>query len=155
MTSCPTQVRYAGMEYRKQAHCTYHTRYHLVFVTKYRRKIFRKNLGPYVQSVIKNVTRKYPEIEVLEMNTDEDHLHLLASIPPRMSVSEAVRLLKTNSSRAMRMKFPFIKIMYDHADMPLWAEGYFCSTVGVDEETIQRYIEMQGQEDKGQATLDW
>ena len=143
------------MKYRKQAHCTYHTRYHLIFVTKYRRKILRKNLSPYVQTVMKNVTRKYPDIELLEMNTDEDHVHLLVSIPPRMAVSEAVRLLKTNSSRAMRERFSFIKNMYDNADMPLWAEGYFCSTVGADEKTIQRYIEMQGQEDRGQTMFDW
>src|SRR5262245_54931460 len=100
------------MEYRKQAHCTFHTRYHLVFVTKYRRKIFRRGLEKYVVSVLRAVTRKYPEIEVLEANTDLDHVHLMASIPPRMSVSEAVRLLKTNSSRALRSRFPFLKSMY-------------------------------------------
>ena len=139
------------MEYRKQAHCTYHTRYHLVFVTKYRRKIFRKNLGPYVEAVMRNVTRKYPEIDLLEANTDGDHIHLMVSVPPRMAVSDAVRLLKTNSSRAVRQRFPFVRSMYDHADMPLWSDGYFVSTVGVDEATIKRYIEMQGQEDKGQT----
>ena len=143
------------MKYRKQAHCTYHTRYHLVFVTKYRRKIFKKNLGPYVQSVMKNVTRVYPEIEILEMNTDEDHIHLLTSIPPRMAVSEAVRLLKTNSALALRKRFAWLKNMYDHDDMPIWSGGYFVSTVGADEKTIQRYIEMQGQEDKGQTAFDW
>jgi putative transposase len=141
------------MQYRKQAHCTYHTRYHLVFVTKYRRMIFKGNLGLYVQSVMKNVTRTYPEIDILEMNTDMDHIHLLASIPPRMAVSEAVRLLKTNSSRALRNKFPWLRNMYEHDDLPIWSGGYFVSTVGADEKTIQRYIEMQGQEDKGQAML--
>jgi putative transposase len=143
------------MEYRKQAHCTYHTRYHLVFVTKYRRKLFRKNLGPYVQAVMRNVARKYPEIDILEMNTDEDHIHVLASIPPRMAVSEAVRLLKTNSSRAVRARFAFVRNMYDRDDMPVWSDGCFVSTVGCDEATIQRYIKAQGQEDKGQTKFDW
>ena len=143
------------MEYRKQAHCTYHTRYHLVFVTKYRRKVLRKNLGPYVLAVFKNIVRRYPEIEILEMNTDEDHVHLLISVPPKMAVSDAVRILKTNSSRAMRKKFPFIKTMYDMDDIGLWSDGYFVSTVGCDEATIQRYIKMQGQEDKAQMKFDW
>ena len=126
-----------------------------MFVTKYRRKIFRKNLGPYLQAVLKNVARQYPEIDLLESNTDEDHIHLLVSIPPRMAVAEAVRLLKTNSSRALRARFPFLKRMYDHDDMPVWSVGYFVSTVGADEATIKRYIEMQGQEDKGQTKFDW
>jgi putative transposase len=102
-----------------------------------------------------NVSRKYPDIEILELNTDEDHIHLLASIPPRMAVSDAVRLLKTNSSRALRERFSFLKKMYEHADMPVWSSGFFCSTIGADEATIKRYIEMQGQEDKGQTKLNW
>ncbi|OGM01633.1 hypothetical protein A2480_00285 [Candidatus Uhrbacteria bacterium RIFOXYC2_FULL_47_19] len=143
------------MEYRKQAHCTYHTRFHLVFVTRYRRKLFRNNLRAYVQSVLKNVTRKHPEIDILEMNTDEDHIHVLAVIPPRMAVADAVRLLKTNNSRALKARFPFISNMYEHTDVGLWSDGYFVSTVGCDETTIRRYIEAQGQEDKGQTKFVW
>lgn len=143
------------MEYRKQAHCTYHTRYHLVFVTKYRRRVLKQGMGQYLIYVLQQVVRRSPEIEILEMETDEDHVHLLTVIPPRMAVSEAVRILKTNSSREMRKKFPFLSIMYDHDEMPLWSDGYFVSTVGCDEATIQRYIQMQGLEDKGQTKFVW
>jgi len=143
------------MEIRKQAHCTYHTKYHLVFVTKYRRKILRGNMQYYLQAVLRNITRKYPEVEILEMKSDEDHIHLLANIPPKMSVSDAVRLLKTNSGRAMKARFTFLSRMYDRNDLGLWFDGYFVSTVGCDEAIIRRYIEAQGQEDKGQAKLVW
>ena len=141
------------MELLKQAHCTYHTRYHLVFVTKYRRKILKGNISRYLEAILRNVCAKYPDIAILEMKTDEDHIHLLAVIPPKMAVSGAVRLLKTNSSRAMKRAFPFLSNMYEHDDMGVWSDGYFVSTVGCDEGVIKRYIERQGQEDKGQARL--
>ncbi len=143
------------IEYRKQAHCTYHTRYHLVFVTKYRRKVFKTGMGKYLMFVLRQVERKSPEIEILEMETDEDHVHLLTVIPPRMAVSEAVRILKSNSGREMKKKFPFLSTMYEHDDVELWSEGYFVSTVGCDEATIQRYIQAQGREDKGQTKFVW
>ena len=141
------------MEYRKQAHCTYHTRYHLVFVTKYRRKVLKTGMGKYLVFAMRQVERKSPEIEILEMETDQDHIHLLAVILPRMAVAEAVRILKSNSARMMKHRFPFLSTMYAYDDLGLWSDGYFVSTVGCDEATIQRYIQMQGLEDKGQAKL--
>lgn len=125
-------------------------------MTKYRRKILvQPGMAKYLQAVLLNVSKMYPDIQLLEMNTDEDHIHLLAIIPPRMAVSDAVRLLKTNSARAMKIRFPFLRRMYDHENLGMWSDGYFASTVGLNEETIRRYIEAQGQEDKGQAKLVW
>jgi len=140
------------MELRKQSHSTYYTRYHLVFVTKYRRKLFSRGTSAYLKAIIKNVTKKYPEIEILEINTDKDHVHILVIIPPKMSVSKAVNLLKSNSARAMRWKFPFITHFYEQ-EVGMWSDGYFVSTIGINEDIIKRYIEHQGREDSGQAKL--
>ena len=101
--------------------------------------------------IMQTIPRRHPEIEILEVNTVKDHIHLLVSIAPKMSVSEAVRILKTNTSRMMVKKFPFIRQVY-HGEMTLWSIGYFVSTVGANERTIQAYIENQGHEDSGQAT---
>ena len=141
------------MEFSKQSHCVYYARYHLVFSTKYRRKILKHGLGAYMQVVMKTVQRYYPDIVIHEVNTDEDHIHLLVSIPPRMSVSQAVNLLKSNSARAMRKKFPFLDTMYEKEGVGIWSPGYFVSTVGVNEELIRKYIEHQGEEDGGQVKL--
>lgn len=142
------------MEYRRQTHAVYHTRYHLVFATKFRRKVFVKaGMATYMKVLMTTIPRQHPEIEVFEVNTDKDHIHLLVSIAPKMAVSEAVRILKSNTSRMMMKKFPFIRQVY-HGEMTLWSVGYFCSTVGADEKTIQAYIENQGHEDSGQAKLD-
>ena len=99
------------------------------------------------------IPRQHPEIEVLEVNTYKDHIHLLVSIAPKMSVSEAVRILKSNTGRMMTKKFPFIRQVY-RGEMNLWSVGYFVSTVGVNEQTIEAYIKQQGQEDSGQARLE-
>lgn len=141
------------MDVRKQAHCVYYTRYHLVFVTKYRRKVLQHGMGAYLCAVMRNVSKKYPEIEIIEINTDDDHVHLLAIIPPKMTVSKAANLLKSNSARAMRWKFPFLKHVYEKDTVGLWSDGYFVSTIGINESVIKRYIEHQGREDTGQTRL--
>ena len=105
-------------------------------------------------AVLRNIEKQYPDLEILEMNTDKDHIHLLIIIPPKYSVADIVRLLKTNSARAMRKKFSFLAQMYEHSNIGLWSAGYFVSTIGIDEQTIQSYIQLQGKEDKGGAQLE-
>jgi len=75
---------------------------------------------------------------------------MLVSIPPSMRVSDAVRIIKCNLSRDMKAKFPFLKKVYYGTD-GIWSDGYFVSTVGINEEQIRKYIDMQGQEDVGQT----
>ena len=104
--------------------------------------------------LMNTIMRRHPEIEVFEVNTDEDHIHLLLSIAPKMAVSEAVTLLKSNTARMMSKKFPFLKHVYRDMKDSIWSPGYFVSTIGLDEKTIKKYIELQGKEDSGQAKLE-
>ena len=140
------------MNYRKQSHCVYHCEYHLVFATKYRRKVFNDGIFSYMQECLKKVQSYYPMLDILEINHDKDHIHILTVIPPKMSVSQVVRILKSNTSRDLKKKFPFLKDVYWGTD-GIWSDGYFVSTVGINEEIIKRYIENQGKEDSGQAQL--
>lgn len=94
------------------------------------------------------IPRRHPEIGIFEVNTDQDHIHLLASIAPKMAIADAVRIIKSNTGRMMTKKFPFIRKVYN-GEMSLWSIGYFVSTVGINEHTIQAYIEHQGREDSG------
>ncbi|HSX42180.1 MAG TPA: IS200/IS605 family transposase [Candidatus Saccharimonadales bacterium] len=142
------------MEFRRQSHAVFYTRYHLVFSTRFRRKILKSGLGEYMKVLMRAIHRRSPEIQIFEVNTDLDHIHLLVSIPPRMAVSEAVRILKSNTARMMVKKFPFLKEVYFDREAGIWSTGYFVSTVGVNEQQIRRYIEHQGKEDSGQAELD-
>lgn len=99
-------------EYRKQAHAVYCTQYHIVISTKYRHKVLKGGIGEYLKNSVHQIGRFHPELEILEVNTDLDHIHLLISIPPRFSVGQVVRMIKTNTGRAMRQKFQFLDKVY-------------------------------------------
>lgn len=140
------------MEFKRQSHAVYHCEYYVVLSTKYRRKIFNEGIFVYMETQLAEIRKYYPEIEFKKVNHDKDHIHMLVSIPPKMSVGSAIRIIKANTSRNMKLKFPFLKQVYWGTD-GIWSEGYFASTVGVNEHIIHRYIENQGKEDSGQAKL--
>jgi len=142
------------MEIKKQGHVAYYTRYHIVVSTKYRRKILRDGFGEYVKNAVIGIGKQYPEIEIIEVNTDVDHIHILASIPPKFSVSEVVKIIKAKTALNMRRRFPFLDKVYWGVG-GIWSVGYFVSTVGITEEVIRKYIEKQGEEDSGQALLEF
>ena len=98
------------------------------------------------------MNEKLPEVVFLTKNHDEDHIHLHLSIPPKMRISDVVRTLKSVSGRLLKKKFEYMRKAYWGVD-GVWSDGYFVSTVGINEKIIQRYIELQGQEDMGQAQL--
>jgi putative transposase len=142
------------MEYRKQAHAVYYTQYHVVVSTKYRRKILKEGVGEYLKKLILEIGKSHPDIEIMEVNTDLDHVHFLVSIPPKYSVSEVVGKVKANTGRKMRKKFKFLDQVYWGVE-GIWSIGYFVSTVGINESVIRKYIENQSQEDSGQAKLEF
>ena len=140
-------------EYHKLSHCVYYANYHIVFVTKYRRKIFKYGMGAYACQTLKKVQRNYIGTEILECNSDKDHIHILIRIPPKYPISEVVGFMKGYSAHAIRKRFNFLNKVYFGSD-GIWSSGYFMSTVGIDEDTIRNYIEYQGKEDNGQAKLE-
>lgn len=142
------------MEYNKQGHAVYYVRYHVVIATRYRRKVLKGGMGEYLKRTIREISRYYPEIYLIEVNTDIDHVHLLISIPPKMSVSQVVNIIKSNIGKAMREKYDFLRYVY-FGGGGIWSAGYFVSTVGINEEIIRRYIEQQGKEDRGQTKFEF
>ena len=138
------------MEFTKLSHCIYRCDYHVVVVTRYRRKVFNKGIFTYIEKKLAEVTERYPLIKIEVGNQDKDHIHILVSIPPTMSVGKAVGIIKQNTAREMKQKFPFLKQVYWGSE-GIWSDGYFVSTVGINEEVIKAYIERQGQKDTGQT----
>ena len=102
--------------------------------------------------IIKELPKHRPDLIIKEINTDQDHIHLLVSIPPTVTVGSVVRLIKTNTARSLNAKFPHLKEIYWGTNS-IWSAGYFVSTVGADEQLIRRYIQNQGKEDAGQINL--
>lgn len=140
------------MELTHLSHCVYHCDYHLVIVTKYRKKIFNEGIFAYFKIRLAEITSHYPLIRIKTVNHDKDHLHFLLSIPPTMTVGKAVGIVKQNTAKDLKQKFPFLKEIYWGTDA-VWSEGYFASTVGINKEMIQKYIESQGKKDSGQIRL--
>ena len=140
------------MEYKRGSHYVYCCDYHLVIVTKYRRKIFNEGIFAYFDKRLLEVRKQNPQIEVKEMNHHEDHIHMLVSIPPTISVGRVVGLIKANTAKDLKQKFPVLKEIY-WGTASVWSAGYFVSTVGINEKIVQEYIQKQGEEDSGQAKL--
>ena len=79
------------MAYKRQSHEVHQTRYHIVFSTKFRRKILKGGMGKYLNYLVRDIHRRHPEIIIIEVNTDENHIHILCSLAPKLSVADAVR----------------------------------------------------------------
>ena len=136
------------MKYRHLSHAVYACDYHIILVTKYRRKVINQGIFVYLELKLKEIQEHYPTLYIKTVNHDADHIHLLASIPPTTSVGSMVRIIKTNTARSLKQKFPFLKQVYWGTDS-LWSSGYFVSTVGANEAAIKKYIQLQGSEDAG------
>jgi len=121
--------------------------------SKYRRKIFNDGVMEYLRVKMLEIRKRYAAVEVLTANHDRDHVHIMISIPPKMSVGSVVRIIKSNTARELKEKFEHIRKAYWGTES-VWSGGYFVSTVGMNEEVIRKYVELQGQEDSGQAKLD-
>jgi len=126
-------------------HSTYQHQYHIVWGTKYRRKYIKDYVKEELLASFADTCSKYPTLQIINVNTDNDHIHMQIEIPPDIPVCEAVQKLKQNSSIRLRRKFKFIKNMY--LENGIWGVGYFSSTIGLNEEQIKKYIEKQSQDD--------
>ena len=141
------------MELIHHSHCVYQCDYHVILVTKYRKAIFNEGIFAYIDKKLAEITEHYPLIRFKTVNHDKDHVHILISIPPTMAVGTVIGIVKQNTSREMKRKFPFLRKVYWGTDA-VWSEGYFVSTVGIDEAVIRAYIENQGKKDVGQTKFE-
>src|SRR3989338_80844 len=143
------------MKLHKQAHTVYKTQYHVVWVTRFRRKILTPGVTSYLRIKLEEVRKFYPDWYYTEIGIDTVHVHLHMIIPPKYSVSFAVETIKKNTSRVLRQKFAhFLHEVYWN-DGGIWSRGFFVSTVGINEAIIHAYVRQQGEEDAGQAQLEF
>ena len=145
--------RIRGVRLKRQAHCVYRCEFHLVWITKFRYKVFVDGVAEYLEIKLDEVRKYYPEIEYIERSIQSDHVHLLVSFPPKYSVAKVVGILKQNTGSDLMKKFDFLRQTYRDL-RSIWSSGYFAVTVGADEKIIKKYIMYQEQEDLGQALLE-
>ncbi|MBR3195773.1 MAG: IS200/IS605 family transposase, partial [Clostridia bacterium] len=109
------------------AHTKYYTRYHIVFTPKYRRKVIYNQLRKDISEYFKRLC-KYKGVEIIEGHMMPDHVHILVSIPPKISVSSFMGYLKGKS--AMMIFEYHANLKYKYGTRHFWADGYYVSTVG-------------------------
>ena len=122
------------------AHTKWMCKYHIVFTPKYRRKMIYNQYREDVREIIKQLC-SYKGVEILGGNVMSDHVHILVSIPPKMSVSSFMGYLKGKSALMMFNRHANLK--YKFGNRHFWSEGYYVSTVGLNEAVIKKYIQDQ------------
>ena len=142
------------MQVKYSSHSVYKTEYHLVFVTKFRRKVLNPGFAKYTKKSLEGAIECFQDIELVEMNVQVDHAHMVLIVPPKYSIATVVRKIKSESARRVRDKFEWLDKVY-WGTRSFWSVGYFVSTIGqLNEKQIQNYVRYQNKKDSGQAKLE-
>ena len=132
--------------FKRLSHSIYECKYHVVFCPKYRYQIFKDQIGEYTKQQIYRLCQQKELVEVLELNVQSDHIHLVVSIPPKYAVSEFMGYLKGKLSLRLFQQYEHLGRRY--WGRHLWSRGYCVSTVGLDEEKIRKYVKWQEKREK-------
>ncbi len=141
------------MGLKRSSHAVYDAVYHLVWCPKYRKNVFvQEEIRERAGQLIREICEEYG-FEIEEMEVAEDHVHILISFPPKHSIGEVVRTIKSISARELFREFPRIKKRLWSGE--LWEDGYFARTVGdrLTRQIIDKYIKHHRDEEQGLAQL--
>ena len=139
------------MKYRSNNNIVYKCTYHIVWCPKYRRKVLINEVEIRLKEIIQEVAKEL-RIEIIEMETDKDHIHILADIDPQVGVMNFVKKCKGRSSRILRDEFHHLK-----TKLPtLWTNSSFIATVGgTPLEIVKQYIENQQTSERPKQKKKW
>lgn len=131
-------------EVKHTAHSSYRCEYHIVFAPKYRRKIIYNELRKDIGEILRKLCNEM-KVEIIEAESCPNHIHMLVSIPPYMSVAQFVGTLKSKSALMLFDRHANLK--YKYGSRNFWCRGYYADTVGKNEKLIRDYIKNQLEED--------
>ena len=127
--------------YRHGSHTVFDLKYHLIWTTKYRYPVLEGRLGHRVRELIREICATH-SIQILKGHVSKDHVHILISMPPQISVSKIAQYLKGKTSRKILQENP--KLNKTFWGQHFWARGYFVATSGtITDEVIMNYIANQ------------
>ena len=137
-------------EVKTLSHSTYRCEYHIVFAPKYRRRVIYGQLKADIGRILRQLCEA-KKVEIIEAEACKDHIHLLVSIPPYMSIAQFVGYLKGKSTLMIFDRHANLK--YKYGSRNFWCRGYYVDTVGKNETKIREYIRNQLQEDYTQDQM--
>ena len=127
------------MHYSTGSHCVFYHRYHIVWSTKYRYKVLAGEIRLRVRDVCRQVCVQQG-VEIIHGVLSSDHVHMFVSVPPKLAISDLVRLMKGRSSHKVQREFPQLKKRY--WCRRFWGRGYFSTTKGaITEDIVLQYLE--------------
>jgi len=132
------------MDTQSLAHSKWRCKYHIVFAPKYRRQVIYGKIKADIGIILRKLC-EYKGVEIHEANACPDHIHMLVSIPPKISVANFVGYLRGKSSLMIFDRHANLK--YKYGNRQFWCKGYFMDTVGRNKEAIAKYIREQLQDD--------
>ena len=132
--------------FKKLSHTLYECKYHIVFCPKYRFRIFKDEISEYSKQQIYILCRYKESVEIMELNVQADHIHLVMSIAPKYSVSSLMGYVKGKLSLRLFQRYEQIGKRY--WGRHLWARGFCVSTVGLNEDQIRKYVQWQEKREK-------
>ena len=138
-------------DWKSLSHVRWDCKYHIVIVPKYRKKKLYGKFREQVGQIIKELCQQ-KGMEMVEGNLRSDHIHMCLSIPPKYSVAFAIGFIKGKSAIRIHREVLRIKRL---TGLHFWSRGYCVSTVGLDEETIRKYIREQEKKEKDQLDIDF
>ena len=127
------------MSIKRLSHAVYDTRYHLVWAPKYRKLVLKNEVKEFVKELFEEILYAR-DCEVMEMEIAEDLVHIFTSIPPKYSIGNIVRVLKSVSAKEVFRRYP--EVQRELWGVEFWEDGYFVRTVGdkITSDTIKNYI---------------
>ena len=131
-------------EVKHTAHSSYRCEYHIVFAPKYRRKVIYKQLRKDIGEIFRKLCSEM-KVEIIEAEACADHIHMLVSVPPYMSIARFIGTLKSKSALMLFDRHANLK--YKYGSRNFWCRGYFVDTVGKNARMIENYIRNQLEED--------
>lgn len=144
LTAKKTEEDFVMKDIQSLAHSKWNCKYHIVFEPKYRRQIIYGKLKAEIGKILRELCER-KDMEIIEANACPDHIHMLVSIPPSMSVADFVGYLKGKSALLIFDRFANLK--YRYGNRHFWCRGYYVDTVGRNKTIITEYIRNQLQED--------
>lgn len=132
------------------SHTKWNCKYHIVFAPKFRRKIFYQEKRKEIGEILRRLC-EWKQVEIIEAEVCPDHIHMLVSIPPKISVSGFVGFLKGKSTLIIYERHANLK--YKYGNRQFWCRGYYVDTAGKNAKAISEYIKHQLDEDKIQDQI--
>ena len=135
------------MAVKRTYHNVYETHYHIVFPVKYRKALLVHDIPLAINRIAKEIEQRY-DIEFEKLGTDQDHIHILTSFPPKYSGSDVVRIFKSITAKELFKQFPSLK--KDLWGGEFWSDGFYMATVSErgNWSVVEQYVTNQGKDDK-------